>query len=567
MELNYSENIILRNVIANPSYLEVCNPEFFAQTAYQLTLKIVKIFHGKYSQVPTASQVKEAVKIGKKEKEITEGEIDAIYAIDLGSYAQDWLQEITEVFIEYKNLTKSAVDAVQYIQTTPVSAENIKSVVEQFKSIINERNTIDFGFDEGLDFFEATNHKQLTFNTFSSGYPFIDTVLGGGFSAKSLYVFMGMPKVGKSLWLGNLAVSAVKNGHNVAILSFEMNDRKYIKRLGSNMLGIPISDYKNVAEQEESIKKRLQTISFDNLRIPGKFHIKEFPTSQAGVPEVERYLKKLEEKKGIKFKMVIIDYINIMKNWRNANSENTYMKIKQIAEDLRGMAMSNNWSIITATQTKSCLTPDTELISKNRGIITLGELEEGEMIRGKNTWVKVLKKWEPEVQKVYEIELWCGKTIKASANHRFPVLGYHQQEGYELYETSKLIVGQHLFVSEGDTSKIESITILDEEMETIDITVDSKDRLFYANQILTHNSEFDSTDLSINSAAESSGLVATVDGMFGIIQDPIMYANREYKLKILANREEGYKNAYKNFRVDYTYMRIIEDSNTEMHTE
>jgi intein/homing endonuclease len=197
----------------------------------------------------------------------------------------------------------------------------------------------------------------------------------------------------------------------------------------------------------------------------------------------------------------------------------------------------------------------------------LGELEEGEMIRGKNSWVKVIKKWEPEVQKVYEIELWCGKTIKASANHRFPVLGYHQQEGYELYETDKLVAGQHLFVSEGETSKIESITLLDEEMETIDITVDSKDRLFYANQILTHNSEFDSTDLSINSAAESSGLVATVDGMFGIIQDPIMYANREYKLKILANREEGYKNAYKNFRVDYTYMRIIEDSNTEMHTE
>ena len=370
-----------------------------------------------------------------------------------------------------------------------------------------------------------------------------------------------------TLWMGNIAAESVKMGNNVAVLSFEMSDRKYLKRIGSNMLGIPMQSYKNTAEDSVMIMKRLQSMSFDNLRIPGKLYVKEFPTSQVGVPDIERYLKKMEEKKGIKLKVIVIDYINILKNWRNPNSENTYMKIKQIAEDLRGMAMKNNWCIVTATQTKSCLTPDTELISKNRGIITLGELEEGEMIRGKNTWVKVLKKWEPEVQKVYEIELWCGKTIKASANHRFPVLGYHQQEGYELYETSKLIVGQHLFVSEGDTSKIESITILDEEMETIDITVDSKDRLFYANQILTHNSEFDSTDLSINSAAESSGLVATVDGMFGIIQDPIMYANREYKLKILANREEGYKNAYKNFRVDYTYMRIIEDSNTEMHTE
>jgi hypothetical protein len=141
---------------------------------------------------------------------------------------------------------------------------------------------------------------------------------------------------------------------------------------------------------------------------------------------------KVEETHGIKFKVVIIDYINIMKNWRNPNSENTYMKIKQIAEDVRGMAMSNGWAVITATQTK-----------------------------------------------------------------------------------------------QGD---------------------------------------FDATDLSINSAAESSALVATVDGLFGIIQDPMMYASREYKLKLIANRDDGYKNAYKIFNVDYTYMRIMESS-IAMHTE
>lgn len=369
-----------------------------------------------------------------------------------------------------------------------------------------------------------------------------------------------------TLWLGNLASEAVKMGNHVAILSFEMSDRKYLKRIGSNMLGIPMSSYKNSAEDEVLIKKKLQSLSFDNLRIPGHLIVKEFPTSQIGVPEVERYLLKIEEKRKIKLKIIVVDYINIMKNWRNPNSENTYMKIKQIAEDLRGMAMKNDWCIITATQTKSCLTPDTELVSRTRGIITLAELQEGETIRGKDKWVKVIKKWEPEIQEIYEIELWCGKKIKASANHRFPVLCYHQQDAYELYETKNLVPGQHLFTSDGGTSKIEGITIL-EKSETIDITVDSNDRLFFANQILTHNSEFDSSDLSIGSAAESSGLVATVDGMFGIIQDPMMHANREYRIKVLANREEGYKNAYKKFLVDYQYMRIREDMDSDMHTE
>lgn len=99
---------------------------------------------------------------------------------------------------------------------------------------------------------------------------------------------------------------------------------------------------------------------------------------------------------------------------------------------------------------------------------------------------------------------------------------------------------------------------------TIDIMVDNTTHLFFANGILTHNSEFDATDLSMNSASESSGLVATVDGMFGIIQDPMMLTNNEYKLKLLANRDEGYKNSYKKFIVDYTFMRISEDPNSQI---
>jgi KaiC/GvpD/RAD55 family RecA-like ATPase len=432
MDLTHSENVILRYILQNSPYLDTCKPDFFKNESLGIIFTGVKEFWDKYHEMPSAEQMVEAFKM-KGGNMVDHSEIRSIYSIDLSKYEDVWLKETTEFFVEYKNLTKSAVDGLKYIQSTPVSSENIKTVIDTFKNIIVERNSINFSFDEGLDFFNPENHKQLTQNTFSSGFPFIDTVLGGGFSAKALYVFMGMPKVGKSLWLGNIAAQAVKTGHNVAVLSLEMSDRKYVKRMGANILGVPVSEYNKIADDEQAMKKKLGSMMYDNLKVPGHLTIKEFPTSQASVNDIERYLKKMEEIKGIKFKVIVVDYINIMKNWRNANSENTYMKIKQIAEDLRGMAMQNNWSIITATQTK-----------------------------------------------------------------------------------------------QGD---------------------------------------FDASDLSINSAAESSGLVATVDGMFGIIQDPIMYANKEYKLKILANRDDGYKNAYKVFSVDYKYMRITEDVNVPMHVE
>lgn len=433
MDLSHSENIILRHVLESPTYLETCKKDFFKNESFAAIFSMARDFWNKFHEMPSAEQLIEAAKLTGTSDLVEKSEIMSLYEIDLKKYDEDWLKETTEFFIEYKNLTKSAVDALKYIQSTPVSAENIKNVIDTFKNIIVERNNIDFAFDEGLDFFKPENHRQLTQNTFSSGFPFIDTVLGGGFASKALYVFMGMPKVGKSLWLGNLAAESVKSGHNVAIISLEMTDRKYIKRIGANILGIPVNTYKDSAEDDQLIKKKLNSVTFDNLKVPGHLLIKEFPTSQASVNDIERYLRKVEEIRGIKFKVVIVDYINIMKNWRNPNTENTYMKIKQIAEDLRGAAMTNNWAIITATQTK-----------------------------------------------------------------------------------------------QGD---------------------------------------FDASDLSINSAAESSGLVATVDGMFGIIQDPIMYASREYKLKILANRDDGYKNAHKIFSVDYRFMRITEDVNVPMHVE
>lgn len=170
------------------------------------------------------------------------------------------------------------------------------------------------------------------------------------------------------------------------------------------------------------------------MDIMGKLWVKEFPTSSASVKDIERYVIKLEDKLGIKFKVVIVDYINIVSNWRNPNSENTYFKIKQIAEDLRAIAVRNNWVVITATQV-------------NRS-------------------------------------------------------GYGAKG-----------------------------------------------------------------ELSLTNIAESSGLGHTVDWMGGIMQDILMYTNKEYMLQTMLNRNEGYKNSKKKFKVNYDYMRIIEDELSDIIIE
>lgn len=433
MNATHLEKIFYHYIDTRPEIENIVNARFFETPEIREAHEIRKEFRKKYHKAPTASQLKEISKIKGIQDKLTPEKIDILYEVNLSQYDNEWIQETTESWIEYKNLDISVLDLVQYLKTTKISSENVKDVVQTAKSIITDRNNIDFKFDDGLDFFDPTAHRQLIYESFSTGYPYLDTVLGGGYSPKTLLAFAGMPKVGKSIFLCNLAAAGCRSGYNTAYISFEMGDRKIIKRLGANLLGIKTSEYDRMAENPREIKDRMNTISSDDpFKTIGCLKIKEFPTSTASTTDVENWLKRMEELKGIKFRLIVLDYINIMRNWRNPNTENTYMKIKQIAEDLRAMAMRNNWTIVTATQ-----------FSKGA---------------------------------------------------------------------------------------------------------------------------FSASDVTLEQISESTGLIHTVDGLFGIIQDEMMYMNNEYYLKTLANRNEGYKNSKKRFTINYEYMRIVEDQASEIIT-
>jgi predicted ATP-dependent serine protease len=272
----------------------------------------------------------------------------------------------------------------------------IRSSVNQ---IITERNKINFNKDIGLDFFNPEHHVQHTSEKILSGYSFIDRVTSGGYDKCSLVVYSGEQNIGKSIWLANDAANFTRMGYNTAFITAEMAGHKVIKRIGSNLLNITMADYDEKAKDKVYIKRKLENIG-DGLMPPGKLFVKKFPTSQATVIDIENYLIETEEQTGVKIKAVVIDYINILCNYRNVNSENTYMKIKQIAEDLRGMADRNDWLIITATQIKRGAYNSTDIgmedISESAGLahtadIIYGIIQDELMHSECEYWLKILK--------------------------------------------------------------------------------------------------------------------------------------------------------------------------------
>jgi len=85
----------------------------------------------------------------------------------------------------------------------------------------------------------------------------------------------------------------------------------------------------------------------------GNLIIKEYPTASAHSNHFRGLIKELAIKKSFKPDIIFIDYLNICASSRfKANGNvNSYMYIKAIAEELRGLAVETNVPIMSATQT------------------------------------------------------------------------------------------------------------------------------------------------------------------------------------------------------------------------
>lgn len=346
------QKIYFHGIMANHAmYMNLAQPGFFDEKLIGYAFKTVKDFYTKYHQLPSLEQTIEITKLEDPDG-ITVDQLRTLWDINIKEYDKDWLKETLECFIEYKSLYANLAKTVMYVKSTPVSPQNIKEISSKVKSMMSQEG-ISYDTDDGLNFSNAEDHLQIDKLLNSTGYSFLD--LAGGNEKKTFKVFVGPPKSGKSIWLNNMACNSVREGRNTAVVTLELLDKKYMKRLGSNLLRIPINDYDKYAKDARNMKKRIDDLAFANMtgKLPGHMQVKEFPTSSATVFDVENYLLRMQDKLKLEFEDVYLDYINIMNNWRNPNTENTYMKIKQLAEDIRAMMQRNNWAGYSATQSKA----------------------------------------------------------------------------------------------------------------------------------------------------------------------------------------------------------------------
>lgn len=106
--------------------------------------------------------------------------------------------------------------------------------------------------------------------------------------------------------------------------------------------------------------------------------------------------------------------------------------------------------------------------------------------------------------------------------------------------------------------EIVEIEELEEEIDTIDIEL-SGNRLFFANNILTHNSGIDVTDIGMSAVSESLGGPMTMDLLIALIATEDLTKQNQVMIQQLKNRySDVYQNKTLFIGVDRPKMKFYE---------
>ena len=146
----------------------------------------------------------------------------------------------------------------------------------------------------------------------------------------------------------HVAASCLSQGKNVLYITLEMAEERIAERIDANLMNVSMEDLHDLPKQMFDTKiKNIQD------KTTGKLIIKEYPTASAHSAHFRGLMKELAIKKSFKPDIVFIDYLNICASSRfKANGNvNSYMYIKAIAEELRGLAVETNIPFMSATQT------------------------------------------------------------------------------------------------------------------------------------------------------------------------------------------------------------------------
>jgi len=338
---DYFEKILCSRALTDSAYLaaivDFIKPEYFKDKNIAAIFTIISKFYQQRDKLPTLTEVKAYITTDSL-KNSFKTVITEIKNIDK-NIDKDELYANTEKFLKEKAVYNTMLSLANEISTGTI---NTGEALTKFEKACSITLTTDMGIDLYGNIDTIVNDLLNVQKMIPSTWPWLDEVLGGGFleQGRALYVFAGETNIGKSIFLGNIATNISRQGKNVLLITLEMSELLYAKRLCSNVSKIPLS---SLSINTSALK---QAIVEEKDRGNGSIFIKEFPPATVTPNQIKAFIKKITDA-GICIDAIVIDYLNLL---HSPSGSNSYERVKIIAEQVRAISYIFNCPVISATQ-------------------------------------------------------------------------------------------------------------------------------------------------------------------------------------------------------------------------
>ena len=346
------ERTALTQLVTNEKYARKVLPfmkgDYFSDKIERTVLEEIIKFVDKYNKIPTQTSLEIEV---QGRKDLNEEEYKKIVAViqtlNSTDVDFDWLVDTTEQFCKDKAVYNAIVEGISIID-----GKDKNRGPDSIPNILTDALAVGFDNSVGHDYLVDSESRFDYYHQIEEKIPFdlefFNKITKGGLPPKTLNIALAGTGVGKSLFMCHVAANCLSQGKNVLYITLEMAEERIAERIDANLMNISMEDLHDLPKQmfDNKIANIIKSTS-------GKLIVKEYPTASAHSGHFRGLIKELAIKKSFKSDIIFIDYLNICSSsrFKGATNVNSYMYIKAIAEELRGLAVETNVPIMSATQT------------------------------------------------------------------------------------------------------------------------------------------------------------------------------------------------------------------------
>ena len=363
MEKRMFEYLVLKSLVHDGEFFNKCfnllKSDYFKEFGNKELFKLLKEYYSEYKERPQeialAALIKNVVNVETR-KTIIES-LKKLNSLELNKNTQFMCNE-TIKFIK---------DAIYY-KALEIGSEGLmnkdESKMKKAQGMFEEMSKIQIDSNLGLDFdniqeqIDYYSKREVGIRTQHKSF---NKRLGSGFLPGTLNVILAAQGVGKSLLMCDFISGMLLKNKNILMVSLEMSPNEMLKRIQANVFNIDANSFCDLSKTDGEIQnlerpcttKEKILDAYNKVKLSGscgKLFIKEYPAGSFSSLMLQDLVEKFKVEKDIKFDIIFIDYLGIMKSDLVSPNVGLYSYIKSIGEEVRAFAVKNSIAVISASQ-------------------------------------------------------------------------------------------------------------------------------------------------------------------------------------------------------------------------